>query len=316
MQRLLVVGVPRSGTTWVANVLARAAGASYLEEPDNHFRFAHAFAAKRRLGMREYPLLAPGETGARTEWLERLWRRAFTPAPVGAVSRARRRAANRLVRVAGARTVSNTLAGAPRPPSLRAAETLAVPETAAPGGCLVVKSVYAPLCAEWVAGAHDVEVAVVIRNPLNVLSSWIALDWLDPDGPEALSTLDPAAVELLRSRFGAPPPPPGALPRATWLIGMLTCALEDAAARNPSWRRVEHEQLCAAPHDAFPSLAAGVRLPWSARGDALLDAENRPGRGYETARVAAELRDAWRARLDEEQVREIRAVLDALPLPR
>ena len=34
--RVLVAGLPRSGTTWVGEVLGRTAGARYLHEPDNH----------------------------------------------------------------------------------------------------------------------------------------------------------------------------------------------------------------------------------------------------------------------------------------
>ena len=46
--RILVAGLPRSGTTWVAEVLGRTAGARYLHEPDNHLVRPDAWWAKRR----------------------------------------------------------------------------------------------------------------------------------------------------------------------------------------------------------------------------------------------------------------------------
>ena len=55
--RVLVAGLPRSGTTWVGEVLGRTAGARYLHEPDNHLVRPDAWLAKRRLGP--YPELRP-----------------------------------------------------------------------------------------------------------------------------------------------------------------------------------------------------------------------------------------------------------------
>ena len=48
--RVLIAGLPRSGTTWVGEVLGRTAGAHYLHEPDNHLVRPDAWWAKRRLG--------------------------------------------------------------------------------------------------------------------------------------------------------------------------------------------------------------------------------------------------------------------------
>jgi hypothetical protein len=97
-------------------------------------------------------------------------------------------------------------------------------------------------------------------------------------------------------------------------MGALTCALDEATRRNPAWARVVHEELCVAPGAEYPRVAERVGLRWTAEGDSALEAGNRPGRGYETARVAADTREAWRDRLDDAQVTEIRRVLERLPL--
>src|SRR5207237_10167784 len=75
--RVLVAGLPRSGTTWVGEVLGRTAGARYLHEPDNHLLRPEAWSAKRRLGP--YPELRPGGDVVSGEvgGYERLWARAF-----------------------------------------------------------------------------------------------------------------------------------------------------------------------------------------------------------------------------------------------
>jgi Sulfotransferase family len=312
---VLVVGVPRSGTTWVAQILATAAGGCYLEEPDNHFRFAYAFRAKHQLGTREYPSPAPGSNTGDTSAYDALWQAALTRHPAETRSNVRRTLANALVARASSKRVSAALAGSVlRHPDLAVAARIAVPERAELDGPLVVKSVYAPLAAEWIASNHDVRVVSVLRSPLNVLSSWIELDWLPPSGPDVLSTLDPAIAQELAERYEAPPPARSTLARAAWVTGALTCALDEATRRNPAWARVVHEELCVAPGEEYPRVAERVGLRWTAEGDSALEAGNRPGRGYETARVAADTREAWRDRLDDAQVTEIRRVLERLPL--
>jgi hypothetical protein len=75
-----------------------------------------------------------------------------------------------------------------------------------------------------------------------------------------------------------------------------------------------HEQLCVRPPESFPVLAAAAGLPWSKIGDDLLEETNRPGRGYDPSRVSAEMPDAWRRRLTEEQVAEVDGVLRRFPV--
>jgi hypothetical protein len=50
MSRLLVAGVPRSGTSWVGQALACAEGARSVGEPDNEDNFPYAIQAKAGLG--------------------------------------------------------------------------------------------------------------------------------------------------------------------------------------------------------------------------------------------------------------------------
>lgn len=314
--RVLVVGVPRSGTTWVARVLAQAAGARYLEEPDNHFRFAYAYRAKADLGRREYPLLRPGERGDETHALATLWRRAFHPVAANRPSRVRRRAGDRLVQAAGPRRVSAALATHARAPlTLAAARRLAIPHSIEHDDrAAVVKTVYGPLSAEWVVELCGLDsVLVVFRNPLNVVSSWLSLGWLDSGGREPVAALAPAAQDELSARFG-PPPSGSRLGRAAWLIGVMSCVLDDTA-RRLGWQRVVHEELCAGPGAAYPQVAASLGLEWSRRGDDLLAADNRAGSGYELSRFAAELPDAWRSRLKDEEADEIARAVERLPLP-
>jgi sulfotransferase family protein len=311
---LLVVGVPRSGTTWVARVLAQNVGTGYIEEPDNQFRFPYALRVKRRLGRGEYPALEIEESAP---GYELLWARALSTGqgPLTLSERVRRRLAGRLLDSARAEEVSATIAGrSPQSVRLRAAERLAVPERP-PGDAidLVAKSVYAQLSLEWIAARFELTAVIVLRHPLNVLSSWRRMQWLDRTRNDMLDELDPKARRELAAKLGVAQLSSHASPlaRAAWLFGVLTSSLLATAERRPEWHVVAHEQLCEQPHEAFRELFASLGLTWTQAAGDLLDELNRPGDGYEVARVAEELPDAWRSRLSSAEAEEALDVLEA-----
>lgn len=62
MNKILLVGVARSGTTWIGTVLSKCKDTFFYNEPDDERRFVHAANAKRFLTR--YPNIAPGDAGA------------------------------------------------------------------------------------------------------------------------------------------------------------------------------------------------------------------------------------------------------------
>ena len=321
MRRILVVGVPRSGTSWVGQVLGSTRGATYLGEPDNHEHAPFALRAKLGLPGWFYTALEPTREAAA---YERLWSAAFglpsvrTSTELSVAERVRRRASLRLLRTASDEERRHAFQDPQRvPAALRAAAALAVPERPARAAeSLVVKSVYAVLALDWIAARFAVDVLVVHRKPLNVLSSWLALGWVGTEAADPLGELEPRVAAELAARLGVPRLEGGAsqLAEAAWLIGLLTTAVLDAAARvTRVGRCVSHEELCARPRETFAQLSARLRLEWDARSDALVERLDRPGTGYETRRVAAGLGEAWRDRLTPEQVAEASAALAGFP---
>lgn len=315
-RRVLVVGVPRSGTTWVATLLGSTRGSAYLEEPDNHLMHPFAFRAKHRLPGRFYTALEPDQHAAE---YETLWREAFRSSENAPTRTPRQRALRRALANAMWRGVSHKdVQRAFREPNdvamtLRAAAALAVPETAAPGSRhLVVKSVYAPLSVEWIATRLSITVVIVVRDLLNVLSSWVELQWVGTPGDDMLDGLDPVVQQQLAGVHGIPVPEQDASPlvRGTWLLGMLDRTLREAARRHPDWILVRHEELCEDPGSGFRTLSHALGLEWTTDSDRTMAELNRPGRGIERARVASELPDAWRSRLAPAQIAEIASLAE------
>jgi hypothetical protein len=170
--------------------------------------------------------------------------------------------------------------------------------------------VYSVLAAEWIAARFDeVQVVLVLRDMLSLLSSWVALDWL-PGADERPHDSDSSLQEALRLRHGVPPPTAGSpLARVTWFLALLALSLEATVRCHPGWHVARYEDFCERPAERFRELAARVGLSSSA---AL--AAGRRGSGGPFESIASSPPEAWRSRLTGDQIAEISAVISAFPL--
>ena len=245
---LLIAGIPRSGSSWTQVILSRDPSILAVTEPDSETKSAPAIWAKRRLGR--YPVLAPGDRDAD---YEQLWRWVLAGAPQGK----RLEAAERVRKIAikewrwyvqGRWTPTMRLAGQLG----RSPGDQPVPELR--DHRLLVKSVHAAMCVEWLAATFDLEVLVLLRHPGAVLASWQSLGL-----PEHFARLE--RVPEVRQRceeWGVPLPGPDELEHTVWLLGVLLTSLEQAARHSGLVLRT-HEQMCLSPADEFRSLFRGAR---------------------------------------------------------
>ena len=303
--RVLVAGIPRSGTTWVGRVLGQADGACYVHEPDNHLVRPDAWWAKRPLGA--YPNLAPGEAAPD---YERLFRLAFAGGGRPSLLYPWARALHRVV-------PGRELAPPPRPESFATrglARCLAAPRPGAgASGAVVVKSIFCARSLEWLSERFGPAVVIVERHPFAVIGSWAELGW------DRFLDADPAAVAECRAAFGVEAPPNGSswVDRAAWHFGFLSGLLTRARQRHPEWQVMTHSDLCARPEAGFEALCGRLGLAFGAGARRFLLASNRPGKAYSTNRVWAEQLDG-RYRLtagQRERVSEILAGFAPAPVP-
>ncbi len=186
--RLFVAGVPRSGTTWVGQALGRTQGAVYVHEPDGDH---DPFAFRARLGHRVAPVLEADDD-------DRDYERLFTGAFAGGryAGTWRDKIARRLYGGTPVDDRWRAWLGGSVSPTLRLVTQLAVPRVGVPGAeHVIVKSVRSELAMDWIVARFRPQVLLVERNPLNVLASWIELDYVrDPRGGGSGSGLRPAAL--------------------------------------------------------------------------------------------------------------------------
>ncbi len=300
---ILILGLPRSGTTWTMRVLSAGPGTTPVGEPDNEDKSPAAIHAKHQVGR--YPVLGPEED---CPPYRRLWEWIMDGAPEDG----RARLARHLL---GPGAVNRIHEGRPGPVTWLAGMVARSPRAAprpAGGPRLVVKSIHAQLAAEWLANAIDVEVLILLRHPANVLASWLEVNLKDARN----STLEyrPEIRARYLEPWGVPLPGPDPVERISWRIGLLVAALEDALTRHPEWHVRHHEELCTDPVSEFQRLYAELGLAWADGSAEFLEDHNTPGTGFMVKRVASELSDSWRRRLDDEQLATLRRVLAWFPI--
>jgi hypothetical protein len=289
MSRVLVVGTPRSGTTWIGQALGRSRGTVYVHEPDGP---NDAFALRSKHGHGLQNELAPGVAAPD---YERLWRGAFAG---GEIDRSPRgRAAKFLVDSTDIATRMAAFRGEKTGLRTRAAIALAVPLRPRSSEHVVVKSVHACLAVEWVATQFNPRVVVVRRSPLNVLASWKTLG--HGGDPKLVAQL--ADVAWRRWKLRVPADGADIVVRRAIVLGVLTGALADASARNPEWTVVRHDDISAEPIDRLSVLAHTVGLEFSDGAESYVRQSNQPGTGYATKRVAGTATDKWRTVLSESE---------------
>ncbi len=301
-RNLLILGAPRSGTTWSSEILGTTPGASLVHEPDNEVNDGYALIAK--IGLGRFPA---ADAGLATPRYRRLWAEAFTAGdPASGVAA---KITDVLMRRVPRPVRDDVLAGAVDAKSRMVRSLLercAEPRHGAPtGGPIIVKSVHAAFAAETIVKIADPRVVVIRRHPLNVLSSWIEFDWPPQRLEERPELLALAGLDDIQ-----PFPARNDNERRAMSYAVLHQRFERLFADHPDWVVADHDDVCGDPMHRFREMFASLDLEWSAATEAAIRLSDAPGSGYDTRRLASEQRERWRQRLDDATVAELTAVLE------
>jgi hypothetical protein len=292
---ILVTGAPRSGSTWVGNVLALDGGSGVIYEPFNkrnpagrcRARFEHAFTYVTP--ETENPYLAPlRDTLA--------WRYSL-----GAELRA---------------------LGGPRA-LLRMARDLAYFEAMRRRHARVIlKDPIAIFSADWIARRFGAQVVVVIRHPAGFVASLRAAGWqrvrfeIFADQPQLVEDrLAPYRDEIAAAVRQRPDP----VAAGTLLWKLLHHHIARLRDEHPDWVFVRHEDLSRAPVPAFRELFGRLGLDFTE--GVQRDLERFTGGGTALSLFGAKRRTmrssqdsvaAFRNRLTPQEISRIRAAAGPL----
>lgn len=302
---VLVVGVPRSGSTWLTDILASGPEADLVMEPDNEK--TSVLASFLKAGLPRFPRLSPREPGPQA--LEVLWGCAFGSNWAPLLSRGRLSRA--LCRI---RTASRENAIAAKTTEITAGRDtgarygLLRSLCACPGGSQrpirVIKSVHAVLYPEWIVERfRPVSTLIIMRHPMAVLQSWRRLSL-----PDAFRLTRPPATGGARSEQVA-------LVRTAEQLCVMYESLISAGERNPDWHVVWHEALCEDPHERLPAIAEKCGIGWHETMEKRVASMNQDGQGYEAKRKASQEIGKWKHEATQAEIDAVKKVFIKGGLP-
>jgi len=332
---VLVVGIPRSGTTWVGRVFSQTDNCVYFQEPDNEKESPIAFTLKRKL--HRFPYIKDGN--CTTEYYQ-LWKTVYDgkrlpdrlhnalfkycipnsnsydmekeiAGKCGLINETREcwfeeeslsDGKNRFKKYCALKKLnfiyrffSLRLDGYPKKKEQ-----------------LIVKSVHAVLSLPWICKNFNFQVVLVIRHPLNVLSSYLKLKM--PDSMRNILIQENIIDDYFLPYLSVIRSANRNIEKIALQIGLLYKILEMQASIHPEWIIISHEELCKNPTNGFIKLFDKLNLKWSNRVEKFLDSRNKPGDGFEINRIAIKEIDKWRRLLTQEQVNEALKIIRLLDL--
>lgn len=295
VDRLLVVGVERSGTTWVAKAIAEAMDAIYVHEPDSPGASPLASHA-REFGR--YPVVQVGDD---VPLYENDWDVAFrggflAPKATAPIGRALKK-----------------VPASVRQPLVGLATRLV--QVRAPRKRVVTKSVMCAFSLDWIIDRYRPPVVLVRRNPLNVVASLIEVGTTFASMERLYDRYrDPVVVETLVGPLSLPELPDDLdlVGRCTYWVGLNTAAYHASAARHGDFTIVDHDLLCEDPSSGFRSISDQLGISWNAAGEEFLASSNREGEGFSTNRITSAEPERWRRSLADRED-ELRDLLSKFP---
>jgi hypothetical protein len=278
---IFVVGLPRSGTTWVASVLNTAQSIKYFHEP---FNFHELFNRTKAAGALKYCM-----TYLTAETEDPEFKQQCRDAFAG--------------RIPG-ESVRGMLAGLyrryPRLP-----------------GRTIIKDVCTCMALESIHRIVAPKIVIVIRHPCGVAASWHRLKYnVDRDLKAVLD--QPLLLNSFLGRFENTLARAdgfwqkmGALWGATYYVLLQQCKI------HPDWILLEHEALCRDAPMNFRRLFNALDLGWTSWTDRWLASStgtNIPG-PYSNRRVSEDEPDKWRRQLSHEQADQVLQFVRPFKIP-
>jgi hypothetical protein len=280
---IYIVGLPRSGTTWLASILNTAWGVKYFYEPFNQ---QHVPEAK-------------------PHWMKYLTASDTDPA---FAQFCRYIFTGQLKNPYVFRALSN-------PYKMFDGKLSWLP------GRIMVKDVHSCMSLEWIDQHIAPKIVIIVRHPCSTVSSWIRtfntkknrrLDLLDKllnQNKLMRDHLEPFENHLKQSE--------GLLQDSAAFWGAAYYVILRQKHLHPNWIFVQHEELCRNPRLEYQKLFDQLDLRWTKATDRLLDSSTseNSGKAYVPKRISSEEPDKWKKELESSQIDQIRDFVKPFEIP-
>lgn len=312
---IFIVGVPRSGTTWVSNIIGAADSVSLLTEPDNE---KYSFTA--RLWKNSHYRFPSNYSPESTQSLIHFYSQIFK----GHFPKNRSLINHLLNHLTFIDKKSNETHIKDKEMYLR--DDIPHYEfysnitkflyflSSSPFSFknrLVIKSVHAGLILPLLYAQFQPDMLLIFRHPANVIASCIELNIEDAN--RSIFTR-PDMAKLLKqyedkiSQLNDP------LSFMGFQVGLFYFLWEQHLENNQNWFQISHEELCIDSVEKFKSIYSNFNLEWHSKIGSLINKLNRPGVGFKTHRSVDGLIDKWKKKLNKDQIIKIQKGYSILPV--
>lgn len=319
MKRILVSGLPRSGTTWISKVLSYHNSVQYIHEPDNERQNLLALIYKDTLNR--FPFLAKDDKCPKYKTLFEKAYSGYYLQPYGKISNVIRNVFSLDFDEAEQRIKKNKeyidyldhdkIFITSREKLLKASITLA--SYLKKAGMLMtsnyevrlVKSVHCLMALEFLKSQLSINhILVIFRHPASIIASHLRMDnkdiWrsilqnndlLDTSGLKQYKE----EVEQLNNT----------LAKAGARIGAFYYRLQKLY-RKSGFYFIQYEDICRNTVDEYKQLYKKLDLHWSVDVRNYIHRLNQKGEGYTVQRIADKQIDKWKNELGDGQIASIK----------
>ncbi|SES71602.1 Sulfotransferase domain-containing protein [Salinibacillus kushneri] len=306
---VLISGIPRSGSTWLGNVLSKAPNAVYIHEPDNEKANAQAFFLKD--GLHRYPYLRSNDNNS---LYYKLWSSVLTdnivhlkelseifrqPLPINPFNLEREIGKKSgfihkdfFVQTSD-RNKNNTVKTMGLPP-FNSINSKTVP---------IVKSVHNMLSLQWLDNNFSTRIVIIVRHPASVISSYLKLKM--PDSLRNIFYQDYLMEDYLFPFKEHLASANSHISQMSMQIGAFYYVLEKQIKNHPNWILVKHEDLCENPNGRFKEIYENLNLNWTNDVSNYIGQLNKKGNGYKINRIAKDQIFKYKNELSSNVIKEI-----------
>lgn len=317
---ILIIGTPRSGTTWTANILAQSPQTIYIHEPDNERTSFLGYLNKLRCHRMPYL----NENKSNSEYFQ-LFDQAFNKVFPSANSRINKIAFKfsglnipKVEKQIKLKIDDISNLGKVKQPFFYKTpynifRNLLYPDFRNfKSKRRIIKSVHSGLALQFLKKHFDFRLVIIFRHPANVILSYIRTK--SPDGnrdvyeqPDLKNDYLQLYVKHLKE-LGSP------LALMGFQIAIFYYYWENTVLKSRDTIVLEHKDLCVQTEEKFKKIYNSLDLEWNNKVVSYIKRHNKEGEGYEINRLAKNELDKWKNEFTSTQVKQIQKGYSILPV--
>ena len=282
-KQIILLGVPRSGTTWLAKILTASGEVTYIHEPDNERHTYSAYYYKR--GLERFPYIKKGEENKN---YYKLFYNAFHKPYITNGSNSNE-ILYRLANLTKKKIEFNFNTTGVNKIRLAYPGMLfysILPKQIKSRNRRLIKSVHSILSAEFILSKFDLNAIVIIRHPAAVISSYLNMD--NPDMYRNVYKNE----RLMKYLFIDKQPDISKLTTkeaiAGFEVALFYKIIHQLTESHPEITLIKHEDLCENPSEESKGICNRLEVNWNKKAENFIKSSNKRGEGYETNRIASE----------------------------